>query len=316
VRVLKAADAKVEDLAFSPDGCTIAAATLFNGIFLWNLESVPPSHVRVDSNEGYKKGGLSFSSDGCSLAWYIPGIFRRVYDRNTLRISKPNAFASNKQITFTPDGVHGISLHGIPEHRLYCWKLKDEMWVSPCNFSTAECSVECLTLSPDGSIFAMLTRPAMGKDWVNNPRKLEIRSATSANAPLLGTGEYPYKVEAKRLLFSPDARQLVGFNNMNLLVWRLSDSGDLGEPLLIRNTSRKQFTAMAFHSSGRHLYVTSNGEDNRDATVHVFDTTTWTRVEQFTWHLGNLKAVAVSQDGMLAAAGSDRGDIVIWDVDL
>jgi WD40 repeat protein len=73
---------------------------------------------------------------------------------------------------------------------------------------------------------------------------------------------------------------------------------------------------MAFHPSGRHLYVTSNGGEAKDATVHVFDTSTWTRVEQFAWNVGNLKAISISPDGMLAAAGGDRGDIVIWDVDL
>ena len=73
----------------------------------------------------------------------------------------------------------------------------------------------------------------------------------------------------------------------------------------------KQFTAMAYHPAGRHLYATSN-----DTTVHVFDTATWERVTRFTWHLGRLKAVAVSPDGTLAAAGGDNGDIVIWDVDV
>jgi WD40 repeat protein len=163
----------------------------------------------------------------------------------------------------------------------------------------------------------MLTRNALGEGWANKPRKVEVRDTTTAT--LIGTGEYPYKYGDKhggRLLFSPDRSHLVGFNNMNLLVWEIPDRGDLGAPRLVRNTTRKQFTEIAFHPSGRHLYVTSNGEDSRDATVHIFDTATWARVGQFSWQLGNFKAVAISSDGMLAAAGGDRGDIVIWDVDV
>ena len=51
-------------------------------------------------------------------------------------------------------------------------------------------------------------------------------------------------------------------------------------------------------ASGRHLFVTSN-----DTTVHVFDTLTWARARRLTWNVGRLKAVAVSPDGHLAAAG-------------
>jgi WD40 repeat protein len=321
VRVLKAADAKVEDLAFSPDGRAIAAGTLYSGIFLWDLEVFPPSEVKVPSQMDYKKGGLFFSLDGSSLTWLVSGPFRRTYDRDTRRVSTSNPFASTMEtleILQTPDGAHGITRHELPNYRLLCWRFVDDMPVQTGNLSIADRHVENLTLSVDGRLFAMLTRPALGEGWTNNPRKVEVRDATSPTLPLRGTGEYPYKYGDKkggRLLFSPDAQQLVGFNNMTLLVWRIAENGDLGTPRLIRNTTRKQFTALVFHPSGRYLYVTSNGGDANDATVHVFDTLTWTRVEQFVWHLGNMKAVAVSPDGMLAAAGGDRGDIVIWDVD-
>jgi hypothetical protein len=36
----------------------------------------------------------------------------------------------------------------------------------------------------------------------------------------------------------------------------------------------------------------------------------------FDWDMGRLRSVAFSPDGMLAAAGNDKGKIVVWDVDL
>lgn len=320
MRVLKAADAKVEDLAFSPDGGAIAAGTLYSGIFLWNLEAVPPTPVRVTSEEGYRKGGLIFSSDGRSVTWLVTSALRKSFNRDTRSLSNQNTFASKQrtqEIAHTPDGMHGISRHELPEYCLKGWRFVDDMWVQTWNLPIQESSVENLTLSSDGLHFAMLTRPATEKGWDKNPRTVEVRDA--ATKALRGRGEYPYKYGDKyggRLLFSPDSRQLVGFNNMTLLVWQVPERGEIAAPQRIRNTTRKQFTAIAFHPSGRQLYATCNGEDSRDATVHIFDTTTWTRVEQFSWQLGNLKAIALSPDGMLAAAGGDRGDIVIWDVDL
>jgi WD40 repeat protein len=307
VRVLKADEGEVLDLAFSPDGQAVAAAVENQGLLLWNLESACPIPVRLET-EGEYKGGLGFSTDGRRLGWLEPTA-RRVYDRRI------------RETTSTPLGItrgtHGvvqnaegnrlISQHGLPDYSLIGWRAGDEGWVRTWAVSTAELSVESVTLSPDGRLFAMLTRPALGEKWWQGTRRVEVRDA--ATAVLRGVGEYPYNY-AEPLLFSPDGRQLVGFNDMTLLVWQVPEMGPLGSPRLIRNDNRKQFTALAYHPSSSHLYAVSN-----DTTVHVYDTITWDRVGRFTWQLGRLKAVTVSPDGMLAAAGGDRGDVVIWDVD-
>ena len=82
-------------------------------------------------------------------------------------------------------------------------------------------------------------------------------------------------------------------------------------PVTFRNDNRKEFTGLAFHPSGRYLAATSN-----DATVKLYDTGTWELAHAFDWDIGRLRSVAFSPDGMLAAAGGDRGKIVVWDVDL
>jgi WD40 repeat protein len=193
----------------------------------------------------------------------------------------------------------------LPDHCLIGWRVLDGEWVQTWRLSTADLAIESLTLSADGRLFAMLSRSALGPQWAANPRRVEVRD--TATRDVLGTGDYPYNYRDP-LLFSPDNKQLVGFNSMTLLVWPLPQ---LGVPRLVRNDTRKNFTGIAYHPSGRHLFATNN-----DATVHVFDTVTWERVKRFTWKIGPLKAVAVSPDGTLAAAGGDKGDVVIWDVDL
>ena len=86
---------------------------------------------------------------------------------------------------------------------------------------------------------------------------------------------------------------------------------DLGAgPATFRNDNRKEFTGLAFHPSGRYLAATSN-----DATVKLYDTTTWALAQAFNWDIGRLRSVSFSPNGMLAAAGGDKGKIVIWDVD-
>ena len=79
----------------------------------------------------------------------------------------------------------------------------------------------------------------------------------------------------------------------------------------IPSDNRKQFTGIAFHPSGRYLAATSN-----DKTVKLYDTTSWEVARTFTWDIGRMRSIAFSPDGTLAAAGSDSGKVVVWDVDV
>jgi WD40 repeat protein len=107
---------------------------------------------------------------------------------------------------------------------------------------------------------------------------------------------------------APTGRLLVARKGARITV---SHTDNLGaDPVVIRNESGKEFTGLAFHPSGRYLATSAN-----DAIVKVYDTTTWNPVRAFHWDIGRLRSVTFSPDGMLAAAGGDRGKMVVWDVD-
>src|SRR5262249_15143840 len=169
---------------------------------------------------------------------------------------------------------------------------------------TTDARTATLALDPSGERLAHLADRPIPRAWPEFYR-LVVRDA--ANGAEVGYGRYPYSTEC-RLLFRPDGRLVVGFHKMTLLVWPIPGGG---APKLVRNDTQKHLTAAAFHPSGRYLFTTSN-----DATAVVWNTLTWERVARFTWQVGPLKSVAVSPDGMLAAAGSDQGQVVVWDVDL
>lgn len=88
-------------------------------------------------------------------------------------------------------------------------------------------------------------------------------------------------------------------------------AGPWANVLAVTNDSKKHFTGVAFHPSGRFLAATSN-----DATVKLYDTTTGQLAHGYAWEVGRLRSVAFSPDGALAAAGGDGGKVVLWDVDL
>jgi WD40 repeat protein len=123
-----------------------------------------------------------------------------------------------------------------------------------------------------------------------------------ASSPPLGR-------RAAQATASADGRWVAGIHTKHLLAWRPDDPG--APPVLRLNDGPLHFTGLAFHPSGAYLATTSN-----DATVRVYDTTGWAVARTYAWQAGKLRCVAFSPDGMLAAVGSDSGNIVVWDVDL
>src|SRR5262249_7363768 len=97
-------------------------------------------------------------------------------------------------------------------------------------------------------------------------------------------------------VMSADHRLVAGRRGVRVAVFQAEDVG--APPVQLRNDTRKEFTGLAFHPSGRYLAATSN-----DATVKLYDTFTWQVAQAFDWDIGRLRSIAFSSDGMLAAAG-------------
>lgn len=110
-------------------------------------------------------------------------------------------------------------------------------------------------------------------------------------------------------VLSPDGRWLAARAGNQAVVFHGDNFAAL--PVVLENDTPKQFTGLAFHPSGGYMAATSN-----DATVKIYDTATWKVAKVFTWEVGRMRSIAFSPDGMLAAAGSDSGRIVVWDFDL
>ncbi|HKB36095.1 MAG TPA: hypothetical protein VKD72_06550, partial [Gemmataceae bacterium] len=73
---------------------------------------------------------------------------------------------------------------------------------------------------------------------------------------------------------------------------------------------RANFNGLAVHPSGK-FFVTAAG----DGRARYWDAGTLKQRRALHWEIGKLHSVAFSPDGMLAAAGGAKGQIVVWDVD-
>ena len=306
MRVLQADSGEVLGLTFSPDGRALAAAVAGQGVYLWDLDSTDPPR-QLDTTANHKTRTLYFTPDSRAVGW-VGGAGWKVFDRVRKRAAQLRLDAGGNLtwMTQTPDGSRVVSEHSFPESSLIAWKSVGEGgWEQEWSVSMADVGFHSTTVCPTGRRVATLARAASSRVRWETPFRLQLRSAISGRVE--ATHPYPHNYAA-RLAFAPDGRQLVGVHDMTLMVWPVPD---LGEPRLVRNGSRQHFTAAAYHPSGRYLFAASN-----DTTTHIFDTESWDRLARFTWKLGRLRAVAVSPDGALAAAGGDHGEVVVWDVDL
>jgi WD40 repeat protein len=108
---------------------------------------------------------------------------------------------------------------------------------------------------------------------------------------------------------SPDGRWLFNVDGTSINLWPLEGGADR-KPVRIRNEGRKHFTGVAFHPSGKYLAAAST-----DESVKIYEAATGREARTFAWQIGKMRSVAFSPDGSVAAAGSDRGKVVVWDVD-
>jgi WD40 repeat protein len=107
------------------------------------------------------------------------------------------------------------------------------------------------------------------------------------------------KQRLERVTFSPDGSRLAAAGAEGAYLWTLADSA---EP---RRFGRGYAWGVGF-VTGRDCLVVSSGLGG--TVVHA--------LAAGTEHPVRLRSVAFSPDGVLAAAGSDTGKVVVWDVDL
>ncbi len=306
MRVLRAGAGEVLGLAFSPDARALAAAVNGRGVFLWNLDGSSPP-VCLDPIASDRARDLYFTPDGRGVGW-LDWVGWKVYDRDSRGVSLHRLSGDGQidRLIPGPDGDRVYTQHIFPELALVGWRSAGRSWERDWDVPTRQLTMERLAVAPGGDKLAVLTRSTTDPQWKDRHPALELRSAVSGR--VLATAPFPYKCVTGPLVIAPDGRHVVNLHQMTIVVWTTDEAG---EPAQVRDTSRKHFTSAAFHPSGRYLFAA-----RMDATVHVFDTDRWGCRVRFDWGLGPLKAVAVSPDGSLAAAGGERGEVVVWDVDL
>ena len=130
------------------------------------------------------------------------------------------------------------------------------------------------------------------------------------------------RYSAHRLEFSPDGSRLAALRGrrkneqygFDLSVWSVPGGEQQKGP-----KEKESINGMAFSPDGSTLLTTRD-----DGTVGVWEvpsarpegfTATWKLRREYAWKIGKLYSVAFAPDGLTCAAGGEKGQVVVWDVD-
>jgi WD40 repeat protein len=294
MRILKGhrAGKPVRAVAFSPDGKKLASGARDRTIRLWDIEA----GTNTVAPARYLAHWLAFTPDGKELAW--GGTSLHLWDLATGTVRELPSGQSDYDFggEFSPDG----RLLAVAGRRVHLWDLE-----AGAPLSLGEGSDHawgCLAFAPDGKTLATAHKVRNSSRSYQHSVRLWDPTTWRVRNTLLGHGAY-----TSGLAFAPNSRVLAATCGQPLLVWDVVT----GATLVHHKINQQHFMDVAFTPDGRFLLLA-----RRDNTVRIWSTQSWREQAAFNWDIGAIVSVAVAPDGMRAAAGGDKGKIVVWDLDL
>jgi WD40 repeat protein len=288
---------------------------------------------------------LAFSPDGRFIVTTAGASkFVWLWDATTGKLvrtlSAPGAYRARMAIVF-PDGQH-VAAQFDPGG-IWVWAVATGAWVA--GFENLTDYSDAMVVSPDGSRLLACRRGQL-VEWdeptriTDGPQRppdrthpvlqrgfarvgfspggtyfcvaewqmhlLDPTNLTSVRT-LQDPAGYRGGASATAFAFTPDDGRIAVAFGLRAAIWQLDQPG--AKPVHIHGHGNL-VRAVGFLPGGSSVLTAG-----MDGTVRLWDASTGAEQRVFDWGIGKIQVAAVSPDGLTCAAGSDDGQLVVWDVD-
>jgi WD40 repeat protein len=297
ITTLKRHSSSVLDIAFSPDGKTLASSAENGMIKLWDVTS----GKETSSLEGHDKmvRSVAFSPDGKTLASCANEGEIKLWDVATSKEITAMSHGTYliSDVTFSPDGKTLAS--GTGDGTIKLWDVPSGKQITtlagPRNREVLSEAVNSVTFSPDGKTLAS------GAD--DGTIKLWDVAAGKQSATLKGHDGHVYSVT-----FSPDGKTLAsGSGDDKILLWNVAS----GKQTASLEGFGGLVTCVVFSPDGKTL---ASGSPDERCCLKLWDVATASQKLVSEGHWSPVSSVAFTRDGKTLASLSWDGTILLWDV--
>jgi WD40 repeat protein len=294
------------ELAFSPDGRTLALGDIFrNSVLLWDWTTPQPREVNLAGHLGGVRN-LGFSPNGQVLAaapWEGAPILWDMSGQQRLgqSLEIPNVRCVDFSLKGDILALAGEDKVKVVERaKLFTPGARQQ--ILPCN------EAQQVAFSPDGKLLAAVDDAWTVTLWdldrgkpVTEPLELTDASGTWRGKRVAVTWEGADRVLAAKSWELGDTSGYV------IALWDVRKRQPLGEPL---RGHKEQVTCLAFSPDARTL-ASGDSEGN----IYLWDVATGKRrYLLFQGHDKAVFALAFQRDGKLLVSGHDDGRVNFWDL--
>jgi WD40 repeat protein len=279
--------AAVYNVAFSPDGRTVAAACQDRSVYLFDVAT---KAVRVLRGQGDQVTALAFAPDGKTLATGAWNGEVGIWDVATggLRRLRGHS-AATWALAYAPDGKRLVS--GSIDNTIRIWDVATGTTERVLVGHTAE--VTRVVVSPDGATLLSVSSDRTGRLW-SFPDGA-VRQVLRGHALALTGGD-----------FSPDgARVATASLDRTVMLW------DVATGAAVRTLAghREQVQTVRFAPDGKTL-----ASAGADRSIRIWDLATGRTIAELLGHTDRITDVDISPDGAMLVSGGNDDGVRVWDL--